>query len=401
MSGPKGGAYHVETAEQREARMLRDAKAAYARAESRWQEIVSRRAALAAVAGEAPACERPAAPPASADSAAFSAAAQALEAATATAATALSAAREEVAQTAHAAQVAKLVATLQAEPQHQPDHRASRWRQTRAPEPQPETVDWDRVNERIDRRIRDLAHLDHDAARAQELIADIHRCRSESRISLLLNELDFLIAESRAATAQREAQAATRADLLAMQARLDGVAGADALRERVATLIADGVTAVPDYLTAAVEAAIEQADAEADRQHVVRVMNKALQELGYVVGPQFSTDLSSANAAVARNGSSHYGLKVRLEPGSNRFTAQAVRSDAVLTTADEDAAAERVFCDALDKMIELAKRDGVDLDVDLRHEPGAYAVQKVADDKLAKPAATRAATRPAEKGRTL
>ncbi|MCV7281784.1 hypothetical protein H7J88_19325 [Mycolicibacterium flavescens] len=400
MSGPKGGAYHVETAEQREARMLRDAKAAYAGAESRWQDVVSRRAVLLQVAGSAPACERPAPPSAHADSTAYTAAAQALQAATEQAATALSAAREEAAQSAHAAQVAGLVESVQAQAQPTTTHRASRWESTRPQTPEPAAVDRDRVNERLGRRIRDLATLDHDPTRVQELVADIKRAGSETRIDLLLNELDLVITGSRAATARREAVAATRAELTAMRARLAEVPAADALRDRISALIAADATAVPDDLIAAVDAAVAQADAEADRQHVVRVMHRALQELGYVVGPQFSTDLSGANAALARNGSSHYGVKVRLEPGSNRFTAQAVRSDAVITTADEDAAAERVFCDALDKMVELAKRDGVDLDVDLRHAPGAYAVQKVADDKLVKPSAARAA-KPAEKRRTL
>lgn len=392
MSGPKGGAYRVETAEQREARMLRDAKAQYAQAESSWDSIVSRIAAMSAVTGTAPSLQRPAKVLVGADSAAYTAAATALQDAAAAAASVITQAREDAATAAHAAQVARILERLTSEPQP-PDEvtRASRWQASRAEtaqaSPPAETIDWGRVKERIERRLAALADLDHDATHLQGLLADIAAATAQSRIDLLIGEIDHVIAEAREVASRRDAIAATRGELAALNARIGDLTGdkADALRRRISGLIAAEAAELPVELVAAVETALQRADAEADRRHVVAVMHKALEQLGYVAGPEFSTDLSGAKgAAFARSESSHYGVKLRLEPGSARFSAQAVKSDAALTTIAEDVAAEHAFCEALDKMVELAKRDGVELDVDIRTKPGASQVQKVADAALGK-----------------
>ncbi|MCK0177622.1 hypothetical protein [Mycolicibacterium sp. F2034L] len=390
MSGPKGGAYRVETAEQREARMLREAKAKYVSAESAWQDVLSRRRVLLAVTGSAPACERPAAPSATADSAAYSAAARALQKATTEAAGEIAAAREAAAQQVHADRVAQMVESVRSE---------QRSRQAATVTPAPDRT---RIDERIDRRVRELAHLEHDSEQARQLVDDIRASGSPSRVDLLLNELDVIIKDGRAAEARRAAVSAARARLLAMRSRLGELTGTDVagLRIRIEQLIRGEVPTVPDDLVTAVDAAVRHADEEDDRRHVARVMHETLEELGYVVGPEFSTDLCGATAAYARRGSSHYGVKLRLEPGAHRFSAQAVRSDAVLTSAGEDAAAERAFCDALGKLVELAGRDGVDLRVDVRTEPGAYALQQVSDVRLARPAAARSARREQERRAT-
>ena len=60
-----------------------------------------------------------------------------------------------------------------------------------------------------------------------------------------------------------------------------------------------------------------------------------------------------------------------------------MKSDATLTSAQEDTAAEHEFCALLGEVVELARRDGIALDLDIRTAPGTRQVQQVADSKLA------------------
>ncbi len=388
MSGPKGGSYRVESAAQREARMLRDAKADYAQAEVAWDNAVARMSAVSAMSAEPVRYARPNPVPADADSAAYARAGQELHAAADAAAALATQARERFAAARHADRMARIIDHLGGPPP--PDRgpaARSRWQASQAAQsPVPvHVVDRAHVQQRLRRRLDQLAGLDHDAARVEALLDDIGNSDSQSRIDLILSELDYLITDARTAATRDDEIGAARAALSAMQARLSRVKGraAEHLRDQITQLINTQARNVPADLPDLVDTAIRDADAEADRLHVVSVMRAALDELGYSAGPEFSTDLSAADAtAYARSGSSRYGIKVRLEPGSNRFTAQAVKSDTALTSAQEDVAAERQFCAALDQIVELAKRDGVELDVDIRTAPGACSVQQVAEAKL-------------------
>lgn len=385
MSGPKGGSYGVvETAAQREARMLRAAKADYARAQSEWESAETILSAARAVCGEELKFAPPAAVSDNADSAAYTQAAAELQAAAASAVELARQARERSATNAHATRIARMVERLTAQPKPAGKDRATH--ASPAPERARESeVDRDLVKQRVGRRLTELAGFDHDTSRVAALIDDIAAAGSQSRIDLILSELDYVIAEVREAAEQAERIRTSRAELAALQARIADIrtATADNIRRRIADLIAGGAEAVPPDVAQAVDAVIQAADTEADRLHVVRVMATALEQLGYNIGPHFSTDLSGAQrTAYARSGSSGYGVKVRMEAGSTRFTAQAVKSDAVLTSVEEDTTAEREFCAAFNQMIELAGRDGVALHADIRVEPGAYSVQQVTDTKL-------------------
>src|SRR5215203_1606127 len=102
MSGPKGGSYKVvETAAQREARLLRDAKADYARAEVLWEAA---RARLANVGGAA---QCPAAP--LGDSTVWSRAARALETAAEQTHRDAARAREAAGERAYAGHIAAIL----------------------------------------------------------------------------------------------------------------------------------------------------------------------------------------------------------------------------------------------------------------------------------------------------
>lgn len=397
MSGPKGGSYQVETAAQREARMLRDAKADYARARCDCDTAEAILSAARTVCGEELKFATPPGVPAHADSAAYVRASADLRAA-ATAATELAGqARERAAAGIHADRITRMVEHLAAAPtpSRQPARKAGTTPASAVPESNPETdIDQDAVRQRVGRRLKVLASLDHDAARVAGLIDDIETAGSQSRIELILSELNYVIADARQAAARVEQIRASRGALAALQARIADVrnAVADDLRRRIDALIAAETDAVPPDLAGMVDAVISAADAETDRLLVVHAMATALEQLGYHVGPEFSTDLSGAQGiAYARSGLSGYGVKVRLEADSARFTAQAVKSDSMLTSADEDTTAEREFCTAFNRMIELASHDGVELHADIRAEPGTYAVQQVADSKLGAAAATHKA----------
>lgn len=385
MSGPKGGSYEVvETAAQREARMLRAAKADYARAQSEWEAAETILSAARAVCGEELKFAPPAAVSANADSAAYTRAAAERQAAAVAALELAHEARERSAAGAHAARIARMVEGLTAQPK--PAGKARATHVSTAPETAPASdIDRDRVKQRVGRRLTELAGLDHDTARVSGLLDDIAGAGSQSRIDLILSELDYVIADARKAAGHAQRIRTSRAELAALQVRIADIrsATADNLRRRIAELIAEGLDTVPPDLARMVDALVQEADAEADRLHVVRAMATALAQLGYNIGPEFSTDLSGAQGtAYARSGSSGYGVKVRMEADSTRFTAQAVKSDAVLTSVEEDTTAEREFCAAFNQMIELASQDGVELHADIRAEPGTYSVQQVTDSKL-------------------
>lgn len=397
MSGPKGGSYRVETAAQRETRMLRDARADYARAQAEWENAVVRIEAARQLSGAQLSCSRPQSPATEADSAAYTRAAAELRSAAETAVRRAGAAREAAAARVHAAQVARLVNRIGLEPGSDfadsgKSARQSRWQsgQEQRAEPDRNTIDRSSVAVRVQRRLEELAGLDHNRDRVDVLIADIAAAGTESRVDMLIRELDLLIDDARAATATAEKAAIAAAELAAMQSRLDALPAAPvaAVRERISALITAGATEIPADLPGLVDEAVRAADAEDDRGHVAAVMSSALQHLGYRTGPEFSTDLSGARGtAYARSSGSHYGIKLRLEPASGRFTAQAVKSDATLTSAQEDTAAEDEFCSVLGEVVELARRGGVELDLDVRTPAGAHQIQQVADTVLG--AATR------------
>jgi hypothetical protein len=404
MSGPKGGSYRVESAAQRDARMLRDAKAQYARAETLWNEASSRLVAVEQLTGQQLTAERPQRVPANADADTYTQAAADLETAASATAARATHVREQAARSAYNNQIEQLILDINVD---LPNETASRQsglqsadEQTTAPPKL--AIDRDRINERVQRRLNELAAIDHDYQRVRALLVDIAKAGSRSRIDMLIGELDYQISEAKTAAAHREAAAATLAELTAMQTRVAELAGpeTDQLRSRIADLITHRVEAVPPDLPAAVEAAVSSADDEADRQCVVAAMRKALDHLGYVVGPEFSTGLlGRPSVAYARNGSTRYGVKIRLEPDHSRFSAQAVKSDAELSSREQDAAAEREFCTAINEVVKLAKQDGVDIAFDTRARAGEFPIQQVAEPKLARPSATRSAPRsaPAQK----
>ena len=400
MSGPKGGSYRVETAAQREARLLRDARADYVRAQADWDNAAARMHAVGRVSGEVVSYPRPPQVPAGADSDAFSRAATELRSAAEAAARLAGAAREAAASRTHAAQMARLIGQVGTEPAG--TGRAaprSRWqanRQNHAKETAASAVDRSSVAARVGRRLEALVAFEHDSDRVDALIADIAEAGTAARIDLLISEIDLVLEDAQAAAGRAEKARTAAADLAAMQSRLDELADSiqvTALRQRIAVLVDAGAAEVPADLAARVDEAVRAADTDADRRHVSAVMSAALQQLGYQTGPEFSTDLSGAQGtAYARSGVSHYGIKVRLEPGSGRFTAQAVKSDATLTSAQEDTVAETEFCAVLGEVVELARRSGVELDLDIRTAAGTCEVQQVADTKLV-PRAARSASK--------
>ena len=392
MSGPKGGAYYVvETAAQREARMLRDARADYAAAESAWQSAIAQVAAVGAVTGQHVSVTRPSPVTAEADAASYMRAATELRAASTAAAEAAVSTRERDATRRHFAQMARMMEAIAAQKPTDVSEavRRSRWHANQSTQAEQTvtpaaTVDRSAIAQRVQRRLEALATITHDPSRVESLVDDIGRSASPSRVDLLLSELDYLVTEARARARREEQIDQARGSLKAMYARIADLTdpAAQVTRQRIADLIHTRATEIPEDLARMVDEVIAFADAEADRQRVVEVMQAALERLGYHTGPSFSTDLTARGTAFARNGASRYGVKIRLESGATRFTAQAVKSDAVLSSASEDTAAERRFCNDFDDLVEFARRDGVAMDVDIRTAAGAVGVQQVSDATL-------------------
>lgn len=404
VSGPKGGAYRVESAKQREERLLRDAKASYARAQSLWRAAQSKMETTATVTGMAVLVEPPAAVRSGADSATYRAAATALEAAAKAAVEAAAAVRQQYADTRFAAQVARIAAASTVTqiapdtPHNKP--RAARVSETAdAPAVQ---IDRAQTAERVQRRLAALAAVDHDGDRAQVLVEDIAKAQKQSRIDLLISELDAMLREGQAIAERANLIAQVRAELEALVARIAGIEGeaADGVRHQVTQLITTETSAVPGDLSATVDHLVAAADAEADRRHVVASMQRALEQLGYVVGPEFETQLESdRGTAIVSGPTAGYGVKVRMESDSNRFTAQAVKSDAVITSTETDMDVERAFCADFEELVAAVRGDGIELQVDIAVDPGVTAVQEVAAEQLAASGRPRAQRRSAERER--
>lgn len=404
MSGPKGGSYRVESAKQREERLLRDAKASYVRAQSLWRAAQSKMETTAAATGVAVRFDPPAAVRSGADSAAYRAAAAALEAAAQAAVEAAAAVRQECADARFAAQVARITAASAATPvesvaSHQRESAVKSAETTSAPVAE---VDRARTAERVQRRLSALAAVDHDGGRAQLLVGDIAKAQKQSRVDLLISELDAMVRDGQAAAERAGVVAQVRADLEALAARIQDIQGeaADAVRQQVTHLIATEVLAVPSALGATVDQLVAVVDAEADRHHVVASMQRALEQLGYTLGPEFETQLeNNRGTAIVSGPMAGYGVKVRMERDSNRFTAQAVKSDAVITSAEKDMEAERAFCDDFGEMVAMVRGDGIELNVDIDVDPGVTAVQEVAAEQVAASGRPRAQRRSAERER--
>lgn len=404
MSGPKGGSYRVESAKQREERLLRDAKASYARAQSLWSAAQSKMETTATATGKVVNFAPPAPVRSGADSAAYTAAAAALEAAAQAAVDAAAAVRQECADARFAAQVARIAAASAATgvavtTPHRRESPSAATETVAAPAAQ---IDRVRTAERVQKRLTALAALDHDGDRAQLLVEDIAKAQKQSRVDLLISELDAILRDGQLAAERATVIARVRADLEALVARIVDVDGepADAVRRQVALLIATDASAIPGELSAAVDQLVAAADAEADRHHVVASMQRALEQLGYVLGPEFETQLESdRGTAIVGSPMAGYGVKVRMEHGSNRFTAQAVKSDAVITSAEKDMDVERAFCGDFEEMVTIVRGDGIQLDIDIDVQPGATAVQEVAAEHVAASGRPRAQRRSVERER--
>lgn len=397
MSGPKGGSYRVESGEQREARLLRDAKARYAWARSIWQAAQVRVDATASMIGRNLNLAAPAAPAVNAGSAEFERAATELEAAAEAAVTAAGAAREEFSAGRFAEQIARITAAAATEQTSAESVPAPKRRNVAVGDtPAQPSVDRARVQQRVERRLTELAEVDHDADRVKVLVTDIANAGSESRIDLLISELDVLLRTACTTHEHAVRVARTRADLEEMAARIADVTAvqAETLRRRIAEAITAEITSVPAGLRTEIDDVIADADADADRRHVIAAMREALEELGYALGPEFDTQLESAKGtAIVAGPAAGYGVKVRLEADVNRFSAQAVKSEAVLTSTKEDTEAERRFCSDFAELTALVRDDGVTLDLDIHLEPGATSVQAVPAEHVTRTATSGAASR--------
>ncbi|MEU8052483.1 MULTISPECIES: hypothetical protein [Micromonospora] len=214
-------------------------------------------------------------------------------------------------------------------------------------------------------------------------VAEIAAGAPASRAHLLLRDLEERV------TAQQRAEehvALTRRDLLTIAAPLETVPGEAAarLRRRVARLVADRADHVPDGLRAEADEVVAQADRARRRKAVADAVRVGLTDLGYRVGDGFDTALAGTGVAyAAMDGDTGYGVKVLLDRDDPVIRTQVVRAGtAHAARTEDDAAAERKFCDDYEVIKRRVRRAGIPIDQFGQVDPGRQAVQVVADEMI-------------------
>lgn len=386
MSGPKGGSYEVvDTAAQRRARELQQAREEEVRAVSTWRATAARVAASRKAHGQVIDAMPSPPPSAAADAAAVRARAAALT----SGARQVRERLDQQVKTAAASALHRhledtgLLTTIALTPAPVASAPAAR---NAAPVTAavPPAKDAD-VAARVRRQ---LEHLPPDADpgdvdRAVNLAAQVDQATSQWRAELLLDALEKAVdrAVARTAEAQRVAdrEHAVAAELTVLLNRLAGVDGATAteLRATIIRASKDRLQEVPFGLVDAVSSVLQLARAEADQRLVARLMRDGLAELGYRLGPEFDAELHTSGVAFAGAPGSAYGVKIRLEQGTARFSAQVVKPDDRARSHQEDETAEQTFCTDFTALVDYTRAHGLHTDVNIRVAAGAVDVQQV------------------------
>jgi len=397
MSGPKSGSYQIiETAADIAARELRQARQEEAAAQAAW-DAVAARIATARAMHPSRIVAMPSAPRAAKNAAAAvrSRAIQLTEIAR-RAREDLEGQLQQAASAAlhqHLQSAGLLTVTLAAAPPPRAANKAA----SDVPKPPP-PVDAG-IAARVQRRLDELPS-DADPAvitRAVDLAAQVRRATSQWRADGLLDALSATVEQARAVAARHRADAATRdaaaGQLAALRTSLNEITGdrVAKLRDHITALSETRPLAVPAGLREQVTAVLTAHQTAQHQLRVTKALREGLLELGYLLGPEFDTQLQATGVAFARTASTPYGVKFRLEPDATRFTAQVVTPDDRVRSRDEDAAAEQTFCSDLAELLDHARRHGINTRLDIRTPAGAVPVQRVPASSM--PAAARTAGR--------
>jgi hypothetical protein len=237
--------------------------------------------------------------------------------------------------------------------------------------------------------VRLVARLDADAppqevTRVERATLAAREARSASGRE---QSLDALRAQVQAANAAAAAVRERAAEIDRLEANLDGCPGpqADAVRELLSSL-RPRPEPLPSGLGAMVAAALEDGDRRARSAYVAAELGKALTEMGYELGPEFTTTLATSGRALATRPSwQGYGVAVSCSGDPARLDLDVVRGEA--SRADQaarDLEVEREFCAGRPALLDHLAAAGIDASqsritaegtAQLRVEPGLFAEQ--------------------------
>ncbi len=213
--------------------------------------------------------------------------------------------------------------------------------------------------------VRLVARLEADApaedvARVERATLAAREASGAAARELALDALRVQVQEANGAAASARERAE---ELARLEARLEGCPGpqADAARELLSSL-RPRPEPLPAGLQAMVEAALEDGDRRARSGYVAGELGRALAEMGYEVGPEFTTTLAASGRALAtRPGWQGYGVAVSCSGDPPRLDLDVVRGEA--SRADQaarDLEVEREFCAGRPALLDHLAAAGID-----------------------------------------
>jgi hypothetical protein len=215
--------------------------------------------------------------------------------------------------------------------------------------------------------VRLLSRLDGDAGEAAvgeiEAVAELARdSRSTSGRDQAVDSLRLLVQRANgAARAKRERERT----LDAQEARLHGFDGpeAGALRRLIAALRGDAAT-VPDDLDQRVGSAIELEGRAQEAGYVASELQRALDDLGYELGPDFETVLVDQGfTEFSRPEWSGYAVRVRVGGRPPYLDFDVVRGESDrIDQASRDLEVETEFCDGQGAVLAKLEQGGIHAD---------------------------------------
>ncbi|MDR2454080.1 MAG: hypothetical protein LBD51_05965 [Bifidobacteriaceae bacterium] len=237
-----------------------------------------------------------------------------------------------------------------------------------------------------------------DLARRAAGIADLSAAKAQAALTVLQDDAARLVKAQRQT---RSLRAAAERETLRL-AHLDSPA-ARALRQAGPAATSWGQV---DALKAQVNEVLAEAERAADRAYIQAALASALAELGYTLDQDLAPPLgggpgaASANAVLEAKRPDLPAHRVRLElTEAGKLFARVVSTGA--TTPAADTAAEQAACPSLLALPEVLAGAGVAATVDFHRQPGALPVKPAAVGRSrvrAKAASTRpAAQRAAER----
>lgn len=247
------------------------------------------------------------------------------------------------------------------------------------PEPERERKDEEEVEETLARLIGrlDPGVEDHVAEQAQAAAELIRNTKSVSSREQGIGALRLHVQEANAEARERR----ERERLLdRSEARLSGFDGPEAAAaRRLLTEIRAGEREAPADLEAIVDAVIESENRTQEAEYVAEELRRALDGLGYRLGPDFATTLlSEGYTQFTRSEWTGYAVRVRSGGRPPHLNFNVVRGGVTRTDQKaRDREVEEEFCDRQTEVLKRLARVGISAERTRVVEPGEQEMQVV------------------------